>query len=86
MERDDIRMIDALKDVDLREKTILKLLAKSLHDDLLHGDLGATNTMPSIPDNGEGSRPDPATEDVVSDDARVSHAAADHQLSHRGKT
>lgn len=65
VESDDMRVIDRLEDVDLRQKTLLKLLAKPIHDDLLDCNLRPSDPMLGMPYPRERSRSYLSSEHIV---------------------
>lgn len=63
---DDVRMIDPPQDENLWHETLLKLLVKSFHSDLFDSNFGAVNEVLRFENNGERTRPDLPTNQVVS--------------------
>lgn len=77
-------MIDPPEDENLRHETILQLLIKPPHSDLLDGDHGAVNAVPRFPNHRERTGTDLSTHQVVANHAtaprrRLSHFSSDKQ-------
>ena len=66
MQFDYIRMINLLQDKNLRHETLLQLLVKPISVDLFDGNLSAMNSVPSMPNDRERTRPDSLPDYVIS--------------------
>lgn len=81
---DDVGVIDPPQDINLRHETLLQLLVKPSHSDLLDCDVGPVNTVPRFGDYRERTRPDLPTNQVVADNAPAPRRGLGHFFYYDG--